>query len=436
MRILIAHKFMFRGGGTATYLFALWEELEKRGHEVIPFTVAYEQTVPTAYKEYFVSPPAGKDQTHLRDIRIGPWTALKLLGRATWSIEAYRKALALVDAAKPDIAYVHNLYSYMSPSPIAAFKKRGLPVVMRVPDMNMVCPGLRAIRDGRACLECMEKGLWWALRHRCHKGSLFGTAARVVSMSIHRLLRVYDLVDVFVTPSEFMRQVLIRAGFDAERVVHIPSFYRSKDTSDPQQELAIGRREYRDPYVLYAGRVAPEKGLDLLIEAAAKLPDGVEVWIAGGDRDGERARLEALATSKSISNVRFLGHKDPAELHALLRSCLFTVVPSRWYDNCPMAILESFAHGKPVVAANIGGIPEQVDDDCGLLFEPGDAADLAEKMNYLLDHPKQREAMGRAALRKLRTEYSAERHCQCLLDLFEKCFKATARNKLELARVG
>jgi len=413
MRILLAHKFMYRGGGTATYIFALWEELEKRGHEIIPFTVAYEQTVPTKYKEFFVSPPAGKNETHLRDMKLSPWTALKLLGRATWSIEAYRKALALVDAAKPDIAYVHNLYSYMSPSPIAAFKRRGLPIVMRVPDMNMVCPGLRAVREGRACLECMDRGLMWSLRFRCHKGSLAGTATRALSMAVHRWVRVYEAVNLFVTPSEFMRQVLIKLGIPAERTVHLPSFYQ------PNMTAMTTEQSPDRPYILYLGRVAPEKGLDVLVEAAQWLPQGVEVWIAGGDRDGERGRLEALAERLRVGNVRFLGHQEPEPLHGLIEGCLFTVVPSRWHDNCPMAVLESFAHGKPVVGANIGGIPEQIGEDCGLLFEPGDSRDLVAKLNYLLTHSEERLKMGRAALRRLKTVYSAEGHCGRLLGLFE-----------------
>jgi len=414
MRILLAHKFMYRGGGTATYIFALWEELEKRGHEIIPFTVAYEQTVPTKFSEFFVSPPAGKSETHLRDMKLSPWTALKLLGRATWSVEAYRKALALVDAAKPDIAYVHNLYSYMSPSPIAAFKRRGLPIVMRVPDMNMVCPGLRAIREGRACLECMDRGLMWSLRFKCHKGSLAGTATRALSMAVHRWLRVYEGVDLFVTPSEFMRNVLVKAGVPAERISHVPSFYESSgspaaDDAEPSEE----------PYVLYLGRLSEEKGLDVLIRAAQWIPEGLQVWLAGGDVDGERERLETLVKKLGLRNVRFLGFQGPEALHRVIANSLFTVMPSRCYDNSPMAVLESFARGKPVVGANIGGIPEQIGNDCGLLFEPGDPEDLAAKLSYLLTHSEERLEMGRAALRRLETVYTPEAHCGRLMSLFE-----------------
>lgn len=412
MRIIIAHKYLFRGGGTATYLFGLWEELKKRGHEVVPFTVAYDQTVPREYQKFYVSPPGSGRETHLRQMKLSPGRALKLLGRATWSTEAYHKAQALVDVARPDLAYVHNLYNYMSPSPLAAFKRRGLPVVMRVPDLNMACPGLTGLRDGKACLDCLDHGLIWSLKYRCHKGSLAGTACRVATMAIHRWLGVYNHVDLFVTPSEFMAGVLRRLGISDDRIVHIPSFYRPKNGSvhEPTSD---------DPrYVLYFGRVSAEKGIGTLVRAARELPEGVEAWVAGGDRDGERARLEALAGELGVSNVRFLGHQEPEDLEALVNGALFTVVPSLWYDNCPMAVLESFARGRAVVGSRIGGIPEQIGEDCGLLFEPGNAGELAEKMRWLIAHPDEREEMGRVARRKCETVYSPDAHCDRLLGFF------------------
>ena len=259
----------------------------------------------------------------------------------------------------------------------------------------------------------MDRGLLWSLRFRCHKGSLAGTATRALSMAIHRWVRVYEAVDLFVTPSEFMRQVLIKMGVPEDRAVHLPSFYQASTSA------ATTEQRTDKPYILYLGRIAPEKGLDVLVEAAQKLPQGAEVRIAGGDRDGERGRLEALAERLRVSNIGFLGHQEPEVLHRLIEDCLFTVVPSRWQDNCPMAVLESFAHGKPVVGANIGGIPEQIGDDCGLLFEPGDPEDLAAKLSYLLTHSEERLEMGRAALRRLQTVYTPEAHCGRLLGLFE-----------------
>jgi len=416
MRILLAQKYFFRGGGTATYLFALIEELEQRGHQWVPFTVAYEQTEVNSYQEYFVSPPLGADQTHLNGMRLSPWAMLKLLGRATYSFEARSKALKLIDAAKPDIAYVHNIYNYMSPSVIHACRKRKIPIVMRVPDYNLMCAELHFLRDGQVCTECLEHGFKWALRYGCLKGSRAATAARVVSMYVHKWLRIYDNVDLFITPSAFMREMMMRAGHDAEKIVHLPSFYPGQVSSDAEPT--------EDDYILYFGRLAREKGIDTLIRAMARVDGGARLVIAGVDVDGTETELRQLAADLGLNNVQFVGHLNRAALDEVIEHCLFAVVPSRCYDNCPMATLESFAHSKPVIGSNIGGIPEQIADGCGLLFEPDSVDDLAGQIQLLVDNPDLRRKTGRAAGQRVVAVYAAEAHCDRLLVLFEDVIAA------------
>lgn len=412
MRILLAHKYMFRGGGTSTYVFGLADELERRGHEWVPFTVAYDQTAVDTYTEYFVSPPLGPDQSHYKDMELSPLAMIKLLARAAYSFETRRKAGGLIDAAHPDIAYIQNIYNYMSPSVLDACASRDLPIVMRVPDYNMMCAELHFLRHGEVCTECLRGGYWRALQHRCLKGSLAATAARVASMYVHRWLGVYDTVDLFITPSSFMREKLIAAGYDAERIVHLRSFY-------PRQVEQDATR-VEDDYILYFGRVAPEKAVDTLIRALARLEDPPRLVIAGSDVDGTRSELEDLCAELGLRSVEFVGFQDREALDDLIRRCLFTVVPSRWYDNCPMAVLESFAHAKPVVASDIGGIPEQVAGDCGILFEPDNVEELAASITRLLEDAELRHKMGAAALHRLREQYSAGAHCDRLLELFER----------------
>jgi len=420
MKILLAHKYFFRGGGTATYLFALIEELEKRGHQCVPFTVAYDQTEVNSYSRYFVSPPLGADQSHLKGMKLSPWAMLKLLGRATYSFETYSKALRLINDAQPDIAYIHNIYNYMSPSVIPACRKRRIPIVMRLPDYNLMCAELHFLRDGQVCTECLEHGYKRALRYSCLKGSRAATAARVASMYVHKWLRIYDNVDLFITPSAFMREMMIKAGYDGERIIHLPSFYAGQASSDA--EPAEG------DYILYFGRLAPEKGIDTLIRAMGRIDGGIRLVIAGADVDGTRARLERLVVELKLDNVQFVGRLGRTALDELIEGCLFTVVPSRWYDNCPMAILESFAHRKAVIGSNIGGIPEQLTDGCGLLFEPDDVDDLAKQIQLLLDRPDLRSQMGVAAGERAATQYSPQAHCDRLLALFTDLVANYARH--------
>ena len=173
-----------------------------------------------------------------------------------------------------------------------------------------------------------------------------------------------------------------------------------------------------DDYLLYFGRLAPEKGIDILVQAVALVDRDLRLLVAGSDVDGTRAELEKLSADLMLNRVEFLGHQDREALDDLIAGCLFTVVPSRWYDNCPMATLESFAHGKPVIGSNIGGIPEQIADGCGLLFQPDDPVDLARNMQLLLDRPELRRQMGQAAAERVATQYSPEAHCDRLLTMF------------------
>ena len=412
MRLLLGHKFYFRGGGTSTYLFSLMDYLRENGHVPIPFSVLYDQNEPSEYSSYFVSAPVDASTSHLKDMTITPLGALKLLGRATYSTEARTKARRLIRDTKPDLAYLHNLYNYMSPSPIDECRKQGLPVVMRIPDFYLVCAELHLLRDGQVCRECVGHSPLRALKYKCLKGSLAVTAARAASMCVHNALGVYRKADLYITPSAFMRGVLIEAGYPEDRIIHLPSFYSGNVADDAGVD--------EDDYILYFGRISTEKGLDTLLHAFAIANPDVRLVLAGSDVDGLTARLQALAEELRIADrVEFVGFKGREELDELVRRCLFTVIPSRWYDNCPMSVLESFAHGKPVIGSDIGGIPEQVTPDCGLLFPPNDADALASCLQRLLADPGMRASMGRAAQQRLRDVYSAAQHCERLLSIFE-----------------
>jgi glycosyltransferase involved in cell wall biosynthesis len=230
---------------------------------------------------------------------------------------------------------------------------------------------------------------------------------------VHNAIGIYRKVDLFITPSACMREILIEAGYDGDRIVHIPSFY-----SGP---LTDGTESVEDDYILYFGRISTEKGLDTLLGAFALAAPGVRLVLAGADVDGLTARLQALATELGIaSNVEFVGFKGRAELDQLIQRCMFTIVPSRWLDNCPMSVLESFAHGKAVIGSAIGGISEQLTAECGLLCPPNDVEALAEGLCRMAGDAGMRRAMGQAARQRLCDVYSPERHCERVLAIFEE----------------
>ena len=418
MNLLIAHKHFFRGGGTSTYLYGLLEALSAMGHRPAVLTVGYRRTDTAGYPTHLVSPPAGADAAFHREIKRTPLNLLRMLGRAVYSVEARAKTLDATDQHGIDLAYVHNIYNYLSPSVVAACRARGVPVVMRVADYNLVCASFGMFRDGHTCYECVVAGPKQALRYRCVKGSLAATSARVLSMYVHRLLRIYRGVDLFITPSQFMREMLLFAGFPAERVVHLRSFF------DGNSRFPTPARNGKPPYQLYFGRLSPEKGLEVVLRAHKRADTGLELVLAGDNRDGYREQLTALVAQERIPGVKFAGLLNAQQLHETIADAEFVVAPALCFDNAPMSVLEAFACAKPVLGARIGGIPEQIDDSVGALFEPGNVADLAAKMRWMAGHPEELERKGAAARHRLDERYSRQGHCAELVSRFESAIAA------------
>jgi glycosyltransferase involved in cell wall biosynthesis len=413
MKIIVCNKFFFLNGGTEKYLHALTDRLSATGHEPVPFSVNYAGSWPSPYSRFFMRPPGPADEIFYSDITLRPASILRYIDRSVYSVEARLKLSRLLRATGgADIAYLLNIYNYMSPSIIHTFRARGIPVVMRLGDYNLQCPSYLFLRSGAPCTLCMQGSYWQGLHHRCVKGSLAASALRVMAMYVHRALSLYAQVAAFVVPCTFMREQLIQGGFPEERI-HV---IRSPAVSET---AAAGSGQRR--HILYFGRISPEKGLDTLIEAWGRLADAPELIIAGRSYDNEQERLEKLVPSAHRARITFTGFQDSRGLGRLIDEALLTVVPSRWYDNAPLSVHESFQHATPVVAARIGGIPEQVQHGVtGMLFEPGSVEGLRQALQSMLSDREGLDRMGRSARDYVTRECGMDLHAERLLDLFER----------------
>ena len=413
MKIILCNKYFFLNGGTEKYLQELLRRLAATGHEPVPFSVRYAGSWASPYSEFFLPPPGPAEEIYYQNIRLSPANCLRYIDRSMYSIEArWRLSRLLKATGGADMAYLLNIYNYMSPSIIHTFRKNGIPVVMRLGDYNLLCPSYLLLRNARPCTLCLQGSYMSGVRYRCVKESLPASALRVFSMYVHRWLDLYGLVDAFVVPCNFMRQRLIDGGFPAGRI-HV---LRSPAVSEIEAGGAQQRR-----HILYFGRISPEKGLDTLIRSYQQLTDAPELILAGRSYDGEQERLEALVAPENRGRIHFAGFQEPLELAGLIGGALFTVVPSRWYDNAPLSVYESFLHATPVMAARIGGIPEQVTDGVtGKLFAPDNVDDLRDGMLWLLADRDRLAQMGRAGKEFVRQECGMDRHAVLLLELFEK----------------
>lgn len=406
MKVLIGNKFLFELGGTERYVFHLEQMLRERGHQVILFGMRHPSNKPTAFERYLVNEI---DYDVVRRSR-NPLYLLQAALRTIYSSEAKKKILALVNETRPDVAHLHNIYHQITPSILPVLNRSGVPVIITLHDFKLVCPNYRMYSSGVLCERCTRGAFYNALTRRCLKDSFAASAIAMVEAYLHAVLRTYERnVSALIAPSRFMQTVITRSALNKIETFHLP---HPINISEYQPEYKPGS------YFVYFGRLTKEKGVSTLLRALSQIRSG-RLIVAG---DGpERRNLEELAHRLGLHNVAFVGFRQGEALQRIVRNSLATVVPSEWYENSPFTIYESFALGKPVIASDIGGIPELVDHgQNGLLFPRGDVDALAERLSYLTDHPARASEMGRLARCKAESKWGYEQHYQALQQVYRK----------------
>ena len=377
------------------------ELLQKYGHQIAYFAMASPNNIPSPDADYFV-PYVDLNQTR------GLVNQLKLAGQIIYSLEAKRKITELLEHKKPNLAHLHNIYHQLSPSILGAIKRKKIPIVMTLHDYKLTCPVYTLMRDGKICEECKGGKYYKVVQNHCTKGSRAKSVVNMIEMYLHHtVFRVYNQVDVFISPSRFLKHQIEAMGFPGN-IVHLPNFINAAGY-EPQYEP-------QENSLVYFGRLSEEKGVATLVEAVKGL--NIPLKIIG---DGpQKELLVAKCAQEKIDNVKFLGYKTGKELLEEIRRSAVVVIPSEWYENYPRSVIESFALGKPVIGANIGGIPELVNDgETGYLFEPGNSQALREKIQLVIENRQFISAMGRNARRFAETELNPEQHYQQLMEVYQ-----------------
>ena len=402
MQVLLANKFFFEKGGAEKSLFETARLLQAHGHQTRFFAMRHARNLPCADARHFVSEVDYED----RSLRM----RLKSGARMLYSLEAARKLSGLLDDARIDIAHLNNIYHQISPSILRTLRRRGVPMVMSLRDYKVVCGSYQMLAHDRPCEACRGGHHLQATLKRCVKDSLAASVLTTVEMTLHhRVLGLYGLVDVFISPSAFLKDKVREMGFPGE-VVHLPNFVGGLEQVLPQYGSAA-------PRLVYSGRLGREKGLATLVRAVKGLPLRLEIIGEGS----ERGPLEALVRQQGLDNVAFAGYLSGDALQERVRAAAAVVVPSQWYENNPRSVIEAFALGKPVIGARIGGIPELVrHGDTGLTFTPGDVQALRGCIDELLAHPARAADMGRRGRELVETELSPARHYAGLMQVYAR----------------
>jgi glycosyltransferase involved in cell wall biosynthesis len=436
MRIFVANYRYFVSGGPERYMFNVIDALTARGHEVLPFSIRYTRNLPTPYARYFVEPLGGPDEVTFDEHRPSLQTTWRTLVRLFYAPDVQRAVRLMVEETRPQVAYVLHYLRKLSPSLLVALKQAGLPIVVRLSDYGMLCPEQHCLRDGAACELCVIGTLLPSVRYRCVQGSRVASGLNAVATLYHRWRRYFDLIDVFVTTTQFMYRKMEAAGFPAARLRCIPTYVdatRFRPPADWQKE----------DYIAYGGRLEHIKGVHILVAAVAQLrrthPNlRVLLKLAGAGDATYTAELRRTVEAAGLQqNVEFVGELAAAPLAELLGKAQFSVVPSICYENLPNAALESYACGTPVVASDHGALAEGVvEGETGFRFRPGDADALAQRITHCLEHREQTVAMGRAARRVAETTYAPERHVASLESLFTELVQRRGDGGLRHAACG
>lgn len=408
MRVIVANYRYFITAGPDRYMFNFMAAAEQMGVEVIPFSIQNPKNRPTKYAAYFAKPRA--DALMYADTRHTPKNLWGIFRAAVWNMDAARRLRRLIRDTRPDVVYILHEANHLSPSIIHAAKQEGVRVVHRISDFFMVCAKYDLLNRNEICEACIHGRYSKALRERCVKESRIGTLLRIAAMKLHWMSGVFQEVDQFVVPAAFTGRILMKGGIPSEKISHIPTFTDTRSVAPCYNHQR---------YFLFLGRMARHKGTIYAIQAMEHLREsGYVLKITGTLSDSEEDQeLKACIEEKHLENkVVFTGFLHGEELNDLIDGAACVVCPSIWYENMPNAVLEAYAHGKPVVASRLGSLPEIVEDGhTGFLFTPKNAQELAARLNEFVKDEELSGRLGQNARRKCETEYDEALHMERLL---------------------
>lgn len=414
MRILHVNKFLYRRGGAEAYMLDVARLQRERGDDVAFFGMRHPDNEPQPYANRF------PDEVEFEPPPSSVLGKARAAARMFWSTSAARGIDAVLADFEPDVVHLHNIYHHLSPSILRPVAARRVPAVMTLHDYKLACPTYQFLDKGELCQACLGGHFSQAPRRRCKDGSLAASALAAAELALHTRMHAYARIGRFVCPSRFMADTMTRAGVFPERLRHLPHF---ADVSAVRPADAPGTG------IAVACRLSHEKGVDVVIDAVGRMGDDATLDIAG--EGPTLPALRAQADAVAPGRIRFHGRVLGSEVQRLLRDAAVVAVPSRWYENQPMIVLEAFACGTPVVASDLGGAGELIAPGSdGALVAANDPAALAAALEPFLRDPAQARTMGRAGRTKVEVEFSPERHLGGLDEVYAEATTATGRRRV------
>jgi glycosyltransferase involved in cell wall biosynthesis len=360
MRILLINRNHFIGGGADRVYLNTGKLLEESGYDVAYFSTSNEQNGVSDYGDYFVNDVKPRNGNF--------YSKIKGVKKYLYNNEAVDNLERLIKDFKPEVAHLHLFYGALSASVLKTLKDNKVPIVITIHDYRLLCPVNAMLdKEGQICEKCKNDKFYNCITKRCSEGNVFQST--VVAAEAYMRKFIFD-------PLTYINHFIFVSQFSRNKHVSFDRRYENKSShlynfSNPYEN----EKGSKGDYLFYYGRLSKEKGILNLINAAIKTKS--KLIIAG---DGPQ-KEEVLGKIKGFANIEYVGFKSGAELNDLIAKSSFVVVPSEWYENNPMTIVESFLLGKPVIGANIGGIPELVNHKTGFIFDSTNETSLCEAIN-------------------------------------------------------
>jgi glycosyltransferase involved in cell wall biosynthesis len=382
LRILFLHNFYRQPGGEDVVLSRERDVLAEHGHDLRLLSVSNE-------------------------VVRSRWDKIRVAWQTPYSRSARRRVASEIDRFRPDLVHVHNFFPLLTPSIYDACRAAHVPVIQTLHNFRLICMNAVFFRNGKVCEDCLGKSIPWpGVVHACYQGSRAASIAVGAMLTLHRFRHTWnDNVDLYIAPTDFVRERMILGGLPAHKIVTKPHFVHP----DP------GPGDGRGTYALFVGRLSPEKGLTTLLSAWKALDGSLSLKIVG---DGPKEYRDRLLLQE-VPGVKWLGRQPHTRVQALMKQAGVLIFPSASYETFGLTIAEAFASGLPVIAGNLGSVAESVSHGrTGLHFRPGDPSDLAAQVKWLWTHPRERMEMARAARREFELKYSAEQGYRGLIEAY------------------
>jgi len=406
MNILVVNWTWYQSGGDWTYVQNVINLYDQNGHNVIPFSMKDDRNIPSAYSDYFI-----ENIDYKKVNKKSLTTGLKVITKSIYSFEAQKNLEKLLSDVNIDFAHINVIHHYITPTILKILKKRNIPIIWTLHEYTPICPESTFISHGQICERCYGGAFYNCVTHTCKKGSVLASAVAAMENYAHKYLDYYAYVDHYVCPSVFLYEKFKSFNFFNEKLIQL---YHGYDYTEIESAKSA-RNLNIEKYIVFVGRLEKIKGAHTVLKAMQMCPD-IELKIIG-DGTQEDALL-AFKKDNNINNVTFLGKKNKQETLQIINASQFSICPSEWYEVLGFTIVEAMALSKPVIGSAIGAIPEMViHNKTGLLFEPGNANQLADSIKLLYNNESLVSEMGNNAYNHITQLISNKKHFEGLRKL-------------------